>query len=239
MESSPFRKVPAEVRNYIYELVFTKPGPVNFICKRQCLVWSKRVYGPPTIGFDCDDAASAQDLLALAQTCKQIRVECERLAFTCTSLRLYLADLLERKLPNKRFCDDMIQIFDMFESQVGQDKLELVKSITIHLGNLQSNYIRHTEYICQYRHLLALSALYPSYRMSFELTLPPDCEGDFIKEGISFRIDMHSQGPSIRRALESVRLILDGYYPMEASVQDLLDKHDQRQELETWLRLAL
>lgn len=76
MDCSPLNRLPAELRNEIYELVLTAPGPIF------------TRYSYKDDNWICDMRFKYGNLLAITQTCKRIHTECEGVFFSLNTFEI-------------------------------------------------------------------------------------------------------------------------------------------------------
>ncbi|KAK3072618.1 hypothetical protein LTR53_006482 [Teratosphaeriaceae sp. CCFEE 6253] len=76
MENSVFGRLPAELRDAVYELVIRQPGPVTL---RHDAQLRKFVPG--------DDATAMPNMFAITRVCRAFRAECSALVYSCNQFR--------------------------------------------------------------------------------------------------------------------------------------------------------
>lgn len=115
MDQSPLNKIAAELRNQIYELVLTAPGPISgrFSFKDQTWIFDlKHRYG---------------DLLAITRTCKAIHSECDQMIW---SLNTFGIDTTRSEY--------LYYNLRLFRSFMGAGAAALVRSIAFDIGTLDT-----------------------------------------------------------------------------------------------------
>ena len=112
MESSPLARLPAELRNDVYELVLIGPAPLTF--------WTTYRRGKRCV---MKIAPESKHLLALTEVCKEVRAETKLLFFAANTF--VFAERQLRRLP---------PIFDTlrhFPSTIGSDAVRALRHVYI------------------------------------------------------------------------------------------------------------
>ncbi|KAK5118252.1 hypothetical protein LTR85_008232 [Meristemomyces frigidus] len=125
MDSSPLRKLPPELRLCIYELALTYSDVIKF--RYDCYRGGKTIFPDPL---------APPHLLALTQTCLQIRNECGDLFFRLNAVNIKVMDAIVW-VTNWRYEIPRVPAFTPlsdFGVTVGAENAAVVPSITIDLG---------------------------------------------------------------------------------------------------------
>ncbi|KAK4954299.1 hypothetical protein LTR10_007729 [Elasticomyces elasticus] len=117
MENSPLSKIPPELRNQIYELVFTYPDSIK------CLVEGSRSGGSGTI---CKAYFRVRYPLAMTETCKAIHNESSQLVFSCNTIEICRTDVVDT-----RYLNDFHLDIGTVSSAIGCKNARLVKAIVL------------------------------------------------------------------------------------------------------------
>ncbi|KAK4550303.1 hypothetical protein LTR36_003270 [Oleoguttula mirabilis] len=116
MDNSPLAKLPAELRNTIYEFAFYREAPIRI-----------EMHGtPPTLRRCPNSADPDKHLLALPATCNEVRHESLLVFYASNAIELHFS-------PTPRdYAGPMHDIL----ADLGQAKAGVLRSLTLNLGNL-------------------------------------------------------------------------------------------------------
>lgn len=117
MDNSPLNRLPGEIRNYIYELIFSGSEPIHIQFTTQ---------GPSSGGFHHTPMSPTEKSgWAMLRTCKQIHEEAKDIAWSETSI-VVLATL-----------DTGALAFKELVRQVGKENLQSLQHLKIEVGVLK------------------------------------------------------------------------------------------------------
>lgn len=114
MDDSSFGRLPAELRNSVYELVLTHPTPFNLEPRLDPKAGSK------TRAV----AASEPNFLALVKTCKQINTECSQIVYSSNIF----------SFTNWAYSPDYTHLLATFTSQIGSLKADAIRTVFVNIG---------------------------------------------------------------------------------------------------------
>jgi len=119
MDNSPLAKLPAELRNYIYELALTCDTP----CRVRSVGLNPQLLSP-----------EQRQPLGLTATCKAIRAEPTKLFYANNSFVFTNGD------SDCAFHRDQVQWFQIFAGKVGKANASVLQSVTIDVGRFDIVY---------------------------------------------------------------------------------------------------
>jgi hypothetical protein len=141
MDGSDFEKLPGELRNKIYELVALPPTRAITV---QDAAGAVHGYG------SSDNRESTRTALALALTCKGIRLEVLSLFYSSNTFRFAVPAVLEHQFspqiglePRKRRIDGIHTILLTWLLRMGKESAPWVRSIVLDLGRWDVWYGAH------------------------------------------------------------------------------------------------
>lgn len=114
MNNSPLNRLAAELRNQIYELVLTAPGPISCRFQGKDQAWV------------CDLKYKYGNLLAITQTCKEIHNECHEMVYALNTFEVQTSPAYFRYNMNQ------------FRPFVGAPSAALVRSLVFDIGVLDT-----------------------------------------------------------------------------------------------------
>ncbi|KAK3709490.1 hypothetical protein LTR37_010863 [Vermiconidia calcicola] len=218
MEASPLNKLPSELLNDIYELVFTQPGPITV---------TFRNYHDPLSGIKLSDKKPTTDyatptriphVFALAYTCKQTRVECDLLRYRCNEFGL---------TPSNQH--QIVRLFDAFEEWLGREKLAAMKSIVFETG-YQPVFGSPSQMLHIFKELLWISKLRPSYNLYLALRIPREPSSHSMQPALRFVVDIDRPKEDVEEILKACKLQQRPTQPWHVSLAKMLER-----VLELWL----
>ncbi|KAK3716163.1 hypothetical protein LTR37_006608 [Vermiconidia calcicola] len=218
MEASPLNKLPAELLNDIYELVFTQPGPLTV---------TFRDYQDPLSGIKLSDKRPTTDyatptrishVFALAYACKQTRVQCDLLRYSCNEFRLTPPD--QHKL---------VRLFCAFEEWLGRERLAAMKPIVFETG-YQPVFACPSQMLHVFKGLLWISKSHPSYNLYLALHIPREPSSHSMEPAPRFVVDLGRPEAGIEEIPKACKLQQPPTQPWHVSLVKMLER-----VLELWL----
>ena len=129
MEKSPLKKLPSELRNEIYLLVFAQPRPITVAHWQSNDIYSSLIKTLVAPQGGARTRSSTPHLRSLMRTCKQLRAECRGSLCSSNNFRLeppLLASLYSTSGKLLRMSE---HLFRTFEILFGSEHLSVMNSI--------------------------------------------------------------------------------------------------------------
>ncbi|KAK5115831.1 hypothetical protein LTR85_009425 [Meristemomyces frigidus] len=214
MDHSPLSRLPAELRNRIYELALHQDTPVRARFANQ----------RPRLQFKYTDNA-----LALVRSCKQIRAESAGLFCSANSFRIELneASLYEVLTDASTRMSITLDPFTVFLAQLGPEKASLLNVVSLQLGETPTGSCKLRDdsdkgvLILLLRRVRRIASAYPTMRLTLHIGVET---GFRAKDDMEVSIEYWCAEESLQEAIGTVR---------EAYGKPRLDDDDVRHVEET------